>query len=245
MRSCGRKTLSVTLLERFVRRVPAVAATLIAALVVGGRAPVLTPAHVRAASPLLSTHAAAFPLGTAARPFGWATSVADFNRDGLPDAAVADRLPGVSGYVYQLEFSVSGLAPRSVMFESPHPSLTVNVRDVDADNDLDVVVSETLSRRVTNVWLNDGRGHFTEAARAELPRSFESVPVLANGRPDTDAAVEGALTERPVLALASASLPFRPDGRTLGPSAQYRLRRSIRGFLLVPRGPPVRPSPFA
>jgi hypothetical protein len=237
--------LSVTLLERFVRRVPPVAATLIAALVVGGRAPVLTPAHVRAASPLLSTHTAAFPLGTAARPFGWATSVADFNRDGLPDAAVADRLPRVSaGYVYQLEFSVSGLAPRSVVFESPHPSLTVNVRDVDADNDLDVVVSETLSRRVTNVWLNDGRGHFTEAARAELPRSFESAPALANGRPDTDVAAEGALTERPLLALASAGLPFRPDGRTLRRSAQYRLRPSIRGFLLVPRGPPVRPSPF-
>jgi hypothetical protein len=150
-----------------------------------------------------------------------------------------------AGYVYQLEFSVSGLAPRSVVFESPHPSLTVNVRDVDADNDLDVVVSETLSREVTNVWLNDGRGRFTEATRAELPRSFDSLPALANGNPDTDGAIEGALSERPVLALASASFAFRPASRTHALARHDRRRVAVRSFLLVPRGPPARPCPFA
>jgi hypothetical protein len=70
------------------------------------------------------------------------------------------------------------------------------------------------------------------------------LPALANGSPGTDAAVEGALTERPVLALASTYFAFRPDRRTLALSQHDRLRPSIRGFLLVPRGPPVPACPF-
>src|SRR6476646_2691700 len=33
----------------------------------------------------------AFRLGDAARPFGWSTVVSDFNHDGIPDLAIADR----------------------------------------------------------------------------------------------------------------------------------------------------------
>ena len=40
---------------------------------------------------------------TAARPFGWATAIADFNTDGKPDMAVADRLARTGGgYSYRI-----------------------------------------------------------------------------------------------------------------------------------------------
>ena len=159
-----------------------------AAALLAGVRPVSPPSPARPDTASIATDAAvpAFRLGTAARPFAWATAVADFNRDGLPDTAVADRQSRVGrGYLYELRFSVSGLASRSVSFESAHPALTVSVRDVNHDNDLDVVVSEVVSRAVTNVWLNDGRGHFTEAApnRSPSPGRVESVPAADTGAP--------------------------------------------------------------
>ena len=36
------------------------------------------------------------------------------------------------------------------------------VRDVDGDNDRDLLILEPGSRRPVGVWLNDGAGHFTE-----------------------------------------------------------------------------------
>lgn len=182
----------------------------------------------------------AFRLGTAARPFGWATAVADFNRDGLPDTAVADRLPHVSdGYAYQLRFSVSGRAAQSVVFESAHPALTVSVRDVDHDNDLDVVVTEVVSKAVTNVWLNDGHGQFTEASTIAFPRQLEPMQALASGSPDAEAAFEGALTERATVVLAQAGFAPVLDCRMLSVAQPHRVRPSDRSSLLPSRAPPV------
>jgi hypothetical protein len=230
----------LTTFKRLVRLWPTSIVVVVATLGVGGRPSGPSGLQSPAAPPILSTHPAAFRLGTAARPFGWATGIADFNRDGLADAAVADRLPRVSaGYVYQLQFAVSGLAPRSVLFESPYSALTVNVRDVDHDDDLDVVISETLSREVTNVWLNDGRGRFTEATRTELPQSFKAVPPLASGNPNLDAALEGVVTERRALAAASEVLASVSGSSSLAIPQHDRLRLSVRELLLAPRGPPV------
>src|SRR4051812_8081475 len=52
---------------------------------------------------------ASFRLGTAAKPFGWSTVIGDFNADGRPDVAVADRIGQRNGqYTYKIGFSVSG-----------------------------------------------------------------------------------------------------------------------------------------
>ncbi|MEP7309635.1 MAG: FG-GAP repeat protein [Acidobacteriota bacterium] len=117
-----------------------------------------------------------FRLGTAARPFGWSTSVADFNTDGIPDIAVADSLGRWGGaYAYRMEFSVSGRAPHAVAFESSQDALKINVSDVDDDDDLDVVVTGFLSGEPVGVWLNDGHGRF---ASAEVRRVFAAIGPL-------------------------------------------------------------------
>jgi hypothetical protein len=121
-----------------------------------------------------------FRLGTAARPFAWATVIGDLNADGRPDFAVADRLGrGSAGFHYSVRFSVSGLPTQSVTFVSPDAALSISLRDVDHDQDLDIVVSTALSPTAVRVWLNDGRGVFSETANRDTPSEWHAWPVAA------------------------------------------------------------------
>jgi FG-GAP repeat len=84
-----------------------------------------------------------FRLGTAARPFGWSTAIADVNRDGRPDVVVADCSATRGRFL--LDFSISG-EPRSVeTVQTAEDSLDIQVADVDRDSDLDVVLTAAIS----------------------------------------------------------------------------------------------------
>src|SRR5262245_46635294 len=48
-----------------------------------------------------------FRPGTAGSPFAWTSAVADFNADGRPDIAVADRVGGRDSSSYRIEFELS------------------------------------------------------------------------------------------------------------------------------------------
>lgn len=232
-------------LSRLSRRLryPLGLAALVAALTAGVRpAP---PARVHPTAIADNAAVPAFRLGTAARPFAWSTAVADFNRDGLADTAVADRQSRIgSGYLYELRFSVSGLAPRSVSFESAQPALTVTVRDVDHDNDLDVVVSEVVSRVVTNVWLNDGRGHFTEAAPPQdtRPNRVEPAPAAATDVPGGALAAATTSEERAPTALLRAGLVEATPARHVAGLRSDAPRPSDRAYARPLRAPPAPPS---
>ena len=128
-------------------------------------------------------HSDGFHLGNAAGVFGWSSAVADFNDDGEPDFTVADRQSGsAGGYSYRILFGVAGRAAQSVSFKSFSSTLNVSVRDVDHDDDLDVLLTEAPSATVDSVWLNDGHGRFVRSDAA-LPSTasvaddaFESTP---------------------------------------------------------------------
>lgn len=105
-----------------------------------------------------------FHLGNAAGAFGWSSAIADFDDDGRPDFTVADRQAGSAGsYSYRILFGVAGRAVQSVSFQSFSSALNVAVRDVDHDNDLDVLITEAPSAVVNSVWLNDGHGQFVRS----------------------------------------------------------------------------------
>jgi hypothetical protein len=147
-------------------------------------------------APLLPlTARSPFRLGTAARPFGWSTAIGDLNADGRPDYAVADRIGrGSSGFHYSVELSVSGIGARFVTFDSEDSSLSVSLRDVDHDRDLDVVVSTILSPTVVHVWLNDGRGAFAEAASIPLSPEWHPIaPVAIDSGVDQGAVAESSV----------------------------------------------------
>ena len=154
--------------------------------------------------------AAPFRLGTAAWPFGWSTAIGDLNADGRPDYAIADRLyPREKGFEYALEFVIAGVGSRSVTFDAASDALTVTLRDVDHDRDLDVVVTAGASRTVVGVWLNDGAGVFHRAStRLVADGAAPDAAVLAVvGRADPAAAESW----RPAHALLAAAAALHTD----------------------------------
>ena len=119
-------------------------------------------------------NASDFRLGGAARPFAWATVVSDFNHDGIPDLAIADRASrNTSEFQYEIEFAVAGRKPFDVTFTSPLQAVTLQPDDVDGDRDIDILVVDPISDDVVGVWLNDGDGHFAPAD----PHGFSRHPL--------------------------------------------------------------------
>lgn len=186
---------------------------------------------------------AIFRLGDAAKPFGWSTVVGDFNTDGKADVAIADRIQSRTGeYSYRIEFSISGQARTDVTFESTRDALTLNLADVDRDNDLDVVVRTPLSGETVGVWLNDGRGHFTAGAL----RPLAAIQPLAS-LGTSDPAGEVATIERSprraddfLAAIAGAPAP-RPTRRFV-PHPSPRPQSTRRSLRQNTRAPPPPPS---
>ena len=123
-----------------------------------------------------------FRLGSAASPFGWSTVIGDFNADGAPDLAVADRgarRPG--GFSFNLHLVVSGLSRQDIPFVSSHASVTVRAIDVDRDHDVDLVISAVPSGELVAIWLNDGRGQFTEGSAGQFPAQWSPDGQLDRG----------------------------------------------------------------
>jgi hypothetical protein len=132
--------------------------------------------------------AALFRLGTAGRPFAWSTAIGDLNGDGTPDYAVADRIGhDLAGFQYSVDLSITGAGSQHVTFTSPDAALSIALRDVDHDQDLDVVVSTVLSPGVVRIWLNDGSGTFSETGAFDTV-NWRAAESLAPDSPD------GALT---------------------------------------------------
>jgi hypothetical protein len=105
-----------------------------------------------------------FREGTAAAPFGSSTAIADFNADGAPDVAIADRTHR-GGIAYTIEVRLFEGSAQTVSFQSTTGPLKITAFDVDNDHDADLVVTPVLSREVVGVWVNDGAGHFDARRR--------------------------------------------------------------------------------
>jgi len=181
----------------------------------------------------------AFRLGTAAGFLGWSTAIGDFNTDGTPDAAIADRVPRpIDGASYRIEFWVSGREPATVAFDSEQDSLTVRLSDVDHDNDLDVVVSGALTRQVVGVWLNDGRGGFSRSDTRPFASELGQAHSLGAADSSDDAS-HTALTPDDVAGLPlavrwSAAIPRRSSISV----QSTRLQPAILSSALASRAPP-------
>jgi len=193
-------------------------------------------ASIRPSLPALS----AFRLGTAAGFLGWSTAIGDFNTDGTPDAAIADRVPEpIDGASYRIEFSVSGREPATVAFDSDQDALTVRVSDVDHDNDLDIVVSGALTRQVVGVWLNDGRGGFSPSDARPFASEIGQSHSLDAGDSSDEASNIGLTPDDvaglPVVVRWSAAVQRRSSVSV----QSTRLQPAILSSALSSRAPPA------
>src|SRR5215470_4312895 len=150
--------------------------------------------------------------GSAAAPFGAATVIADFDADGAPDVAFADRLD--RGGAYAIRFHLSDGGAQTVAFFSTRGALDIHAVDIDNDHDADLIVTPVLSRQVVGVWLNDGAGRFETRELAPfapetaslLPAStvsgwpYRPIPLIASQRQRPFAATAGPLVFHHVVA---------------------------------------------
>jgi hypothetical protein len=193
-------------------------------------------AHPAAVTPL-----SVFRLGTAARPFGWSTTIGDLNTDGTPDLVIADRTSrSAGGYTYQLEFEVSGLEPREISFDSRQDAVTVGVSDVDHDNDLDVVVSVVLSKEIVGIWLNDGTGRFNATDVRQFPSHALLLQTVSPRDLSVDPAALGVPSRRAADALKALAptLVARSNSRLLNLRPSH-LHTALGSPASAPRGPPT------
>jgi hypothetical protein len=92
-------------------------------------------------------------------------AVADLDGDHIPDVASGIKTGHTSdGYSYRVDLDFTDnpeAKPFSVLSEDA-TGLNIEAVDIDGDHDLDLVITSRLSPRPIGVWLNDGRGRFTQ-----------------------------------------------------------------------------------
>lgn len=181
---------------------------------------------------------AAIRSGSAGILLGAAIIVADFDADGAPDVAVADRVNRGSAYSIQLHLSVGH--SQTLAFFSTKGALEFHAFDVDNDHDTDLIATPLLSRQVVGIWVNDGVGNFH---RAHLD-TFRSVVPMAMSSSTLSGLPFGRLLAISSRRLHSAVLRTRAFAFRPGPTTTLvaaGLRSAVADALdagIGPRAPP-------
>lgn len=106
---------------------------------------------------------------------GWVLS--DLNGDQKADLATArSGRHDANGYAQEVRITLGAFQQTSFHFQSPGATIELSSRDVDGDQDRDLVILEPVSRVPIGVWINDGAGLFHEGNLAD----FEAL--LGHGR---------------------------------------------------------------
>ena len=128
------------------------------------------------------------PLGNILLPAwspGASAAVSDLDNDCKPDVAVATQA-GIQGArsIYTIDIRLSAaVESSSFRLSAASGGLHLAPRDVDNDNDIDLVVTTLFGERV-GVWLNDGNGRFEEGVPSNYSESIWDDPPMFAAVPD-------------------------------------------------------------
>ena len=149
----------------------------------------------------------------------WASSWALGDLDGDKKIDLVSARPGLreaQGYAHEVRVHFGGpFENGSFTFHGRSARIQLSIRDLDGDEDRDIVILEGRSSGVVGVWLNDGAGHFHEGNVADFrailegssgaslrPPAFDSGPNSAIFEPGLDPADLTPLVLGPEPALA-------------------------------------------
>lgn len=159
---------------------------------------------------------------------GWV--LADLNGDHNLDLATArSGIHDASGYAQEVRITLGAFQQTSFRFQSPGATVELSSRDLDGDQDRDLIVLEPVSREPIGVWINDGAGLFHQGNladfQAQLKHGRSSSSLLPPGQ---RLALLAISEERIQLALPTISI-----------SATDRLLELLSPRSEIPRQEPV------
>ena len=171
---------------------------------------------------------------------GWV--LADLNGDQNVDLATArSGRHDANGYTQEVSITLGAFQQTSFHFLSPGAKIELSSRDVDGDQDRDLVILEPVSREPIGVWINDGAGYFHEGNLADFKG------LLGHGRssssllpPHQGLALLAISEERIQLAVPTISIGAVDRVLDLlAPRGEFP-RQDLFQSDFRPRGPPAR-----
>jgi hypothetical protein len=100
-------------------------------------------------------------------------TIGDFDGDQRPDFVTADiGQRGASHTVYKIAIELSSGVRSTLDIAGPDGGLQLTSRDVNGDDQLDVVVTTAWTQRPVAVLLNDGQGNFKQLSPEQFPGAF-------------------------------------------------------------------------
>ncbi|MCU1339023.1 MAG: hypothetical protein JWO19_4604 [Bryobacterales bacterium] len=171
---------------------------------------------------------------------GWV--LADLNGDQNVDLATArSGRHDASGYAQEVRITLGAFQQTSFHFLSPSAKIELSSRDLDGDQDRDLVILEPVSRKPIGVWINDGAGYFHEGNLAD----FQGL--LSHGRssssllpPHQRIALLAISEQRVQLAVPSISVTAADRVLQLLAPRRQLPRQELFQSDFRPRAPPAR-----
>jgi hypothetical protein len=106
---------------------------------------------------------------------GWV--LADLNGDQSVDLATASSgRHDANGYAQEVRIQLGAFRQTSFHFQSRGATVELSTRDVDGDQDGDLIVFEPFSSQPIGVWINDGAGSFHEGRLADFRKLWSERP---------------------------------------------------------------------
>jgi hypothetical protein len=176
---------------------------------------------------------------TSAQHIAAPVTIGDFDGDQRPDFVTADiGQRGASHTVYKIAIELSSGVRSTLDIAAPDGGLQLTSRDVNGDDQLDVIVTTAWTQRPVAVLLNDGQGNFKQLSPEQFPGAFPDSSVVSTNSeirdslaalpPRYDAGVYKPITTLDSPYLARLQIP---DSRSDSP-----VSRSSR---FLGRAPPV------
>src|SRR5712692_8148291 len=100
-------------------------------------------------------------------------AIADFDGDKRLDLAnVQGAQLGSASTTYSMQFHLTASGRQVIQLIAPPGGLAIEVRDVNGDNAVDLVITTAWLRQPIAIFLNQGHGSFSRAEPAQFPGTF-------------------------------------------------------------------------